>query len=545
MNRHDSTGYWSNTLGDTVGEILDRWAERKPDKEGLVQADRRFTWAEMAEATDSLATAFLDLGMKKGDRLGILGPNHPEMLLSWFAAAKVGIIPVPMSSRYRRKELEYIICDSALSTLITIDEFEGYDFLQALSEIRNRLPALRNVVVHKTREGSSEGLLLLGDLLGTQPDLTRIHENRPASSDILVILYTSGTTGSPKGVVHTHDSMFYDSKSYITEVHRLTDQDVLLQSMPWSHMVGHQNFNNTCLLLGQKNVLMDVYRPEKFIDLIEQERVTWLDGVPTMFLLPPSRVPDFAERDLSSVRFIVVCGFYCPPEQMREIRSRYNSADIIQMVGSTEGGSLLANRRDDQEETIFGTVGRPVSTKELRICDRGGKTVGPGEVGELLYRGPSIFQCYWNNPDLTRREKDEEGFWHSGDLGKTTDGAGNIRFMGRIKDVVIRGGFNIYPAEIEACILGLSSVKSAVMVGYPDPVLGEKTCCLVVPQESGKVSQEGIRKNCRAELADYKTPDMIRVVDELPLLPSGKVDRVRVKEDLLKEMGLSGLSTGG
>jgi fatty-acyl-CoA synthase len=538
MKRYDSSRYWSEMQGDTVGGILDRWAERKPGQDALVQDGKRFTWGELAQATDSLATALLDLGMKKGDRVGILGPNHPEMLLSWFAAAKVGVIPVPMSFRYRRKELEYLISDSDLSTIITIDEFDGYDFLQGLTEIGNRVPSLRNVVVHRTREGGSKDFLQLSDLLRTPPDRVRIGRNRPASSDILVILYTSGTTGTPKGVVHTHDSMFFDSKSYISEIHRLTDQDVLLQSMPWSHMVGHQNFNNTCLLLGQKNILMDVYRPEKFIDLIEKERVTWLDGVPTMFLLPLSRVPDFAERDLSSVRFIVVCGFYCPPEQMRQIGSCYNNADIIQMVGSTEGGSLLANRRDDPEEKIFGTVGRPVSTKEIRLYDSAGREVEPGEVGELLYRGASIFQCYWNKPDLTRREKDQEGFWHSGDLGKVTDAEGNIHFMGRIKDVVIRGGFNIYPAEIEAYLLSLPFVKNAVVVGYPDPVLGEKTCCMVVTNESHRVSPDTIRKACKAELADYKTPDLIRLVDTLPLLPSGKADRVRVKEELLREMGL-------
>ncbi len=539
MRKKDYSKYWTKVTGDTVGDILNKWAERKPKGEALIFKERKITWEQMGNLTDSLATAFINLGMKKGDRIGILGPNHPEMLICWFASAKVGIIPVPLSTRYRKMELEYVISNAGCSVVVTIDEYENFNFLETIIELKRKTPSLKTIIVHKTKEKKESDLLYLHELLNIPPDYGKIEKNRPLATDPLVILYTSGTTGIPKGVVHTHDSMFCDAKAYISEVHWLTDEDVLLQSMPWFHMVGHQNFNNTCLLLGQKNILMEYYTPEKFIDLIEKNKVTWLDGVPTMFLLPIYRIPDLKARDLSSLKFAIVCGYYCPPEQMKLIKETYN-VDLIQIVGSTEGGCLLANRRDDPVEKIFSTVGRSTSSKEIRICNPDkGEEVQRGEVGELWYRGPSIFKYYWNNPDLTKKEKDEEGYWHSGDLGKVVDDEGNICFMGRIKDVIIRGGFNIYPSEVEAFAMNLYSVDNAVLIGYPDPILGEKTCLFICPKQGVVVKEEEIRRACRENLADYKNPDLIKIVNSLPLLPSGKVDRITVRKQLFKELGLN------
>jgi acyl-CoA synthetase (AMP-forming)/AMP-acid ligase II len=538
MSKFNYAKYWKSFKGDTVGGILDKWAERKPNGEALIFKERKITWEQMGNLTDSLATAYLDLGMRKGDRIGILGPNHPEMLICWFAATKVGIIPVPLSTRYRKMELEYMIPDSGCSAVVTIDDFENFNFLETFMELKRKNPPLKTIIVHKTKGKMSGDLLYLSDLLKIRPDHERIDKNRPLATDPMVILYTSGTTGIPKGVVHTHDSMFCDAKAYISEVHWLTDEDVLLQSMPWSHMVGHQNFNNTCLLLGQKNVLMEYYAPEKFIDLIEKEKPTWLDGSPTMFLLPIYRIPNLEERDLSSLKFAIVCGFYCPPEQIKLIKKMYK-VELIQVVGSTEAGCLLANRRDDPEEKIFATVGRPISNKEIKICNPNQGEVRRGEIGELWYRGPSVFKYYWNKPDLTRKEKDDDGFWHSGDLGKVLDEEGNICFMGRVKDVIIRGGFNIYPAEVEAFMMSFESVDNAVLIGYPDNMLGEKTCCLIQLKRGAAITEEKIRRACREILADFKVPDQIKIKDSLPLLPSGKVDRITVRKQLLNEMGLN------
>lgn len=534
----DYSKFWTRREGDTVGAILDKWAEKKPDSEALVFEDKRFTWKDVGEMTDRVATAYLDMGMKKGDRIGILGPNHPEMLICWWAATKVGIVPVPLNTRYRETELEYLITDSGCSTVITVDIFEDFPFLETILKLKEKIPGLTNVVVYRTKERDTDGdINSFTDLINTNPDHVRIDKNRPSSSDILVILYTSGTTGVPKGVVHTHDSMFCDSKAYIQEVYWVTDEDVHLQAMPWTHMIGHEDFNNTCLLLGQKNVLMEAYNPIKFIDLIEKEKVTWFCGVPTMLTLPIIRVSDLRQRDLSSFKFVIVCGFYCPPEQMKLIKETYG-VDIVQLVGSTEAGCMLSNRRNDPEDKIFTTVGRPLSNKEIRICDNEGKPVAKGEVGEIWYKGPAVFKFYWNKPEMTAKEKDKDGFWHSGDLGKEVDEEGNISFMGRVKDVIIRGGFNIYPSEIEAFMMNLPGVQNAVLVGYPDKVLGEKTCCYVVPKKDVTLTEEDIRKACKERLADYKMPDLIKIVDSIPLLPSGKADKVTIRNNLLKELGL-------
>ncbi len=534
----DYSRFWTDDFGTTVGDLLRRWSVEKPDKEALVFRERRITWKELNDLTDRLATAYIKMGLKKGDRIGILGPNHPEMLICWFSAAKVGVIPVPLNTRYRKAELEYLLRDSECSAVVTIDTFENFNFIEAILGLKKDLPFLKEVILHRTVLDNTYGVREIQEVIeSTEPDQDLINANKPSSSDYLVIIYTSGTTGTPKGVVHTHDSMFVDSKTYLKEVYWITDEDVHIQAMPWTHMIGHENFNNVCLLLGQKNVLMESYKADEFINLIEKERVTWFCGVPTMLTLPMIRVPDLKERNLDSFKFVIVCGFYCPPDQMKAIKETYK-VDIIQLVGSSEAGCMLVNRRTDPEEKIFYTVGRPLSNKEVKLCDESGNEVKRGEVGEIWYRGPAIFKFYWNKPDLTKKEKDEQGFWHSGDLGRIVDEEGNIEFMGRSKDVIIRGGFNIYPAEIEAFVMGLPKVESAVLVGFPDKVLGEKTCCYVIPKRGATLSEEELREAFRSNMADYKMPDIIKIVDSVPLLPSGKPDRIQIRKKLLEELGL-------
>ena len=538
MGKIDYSKYWTSHEGDTVGSFLEKWVGKKPEDVFIVYGERRITWKEVGELTARLATGLLDLGMKKGDRMGILGPNHPEVLISWFAAARVGIIPVPINSRYREMEMECLINDSCCKTLVTIDEWGGFNFSKTANEIREKSPTLKNIIVYGKGNDIKDPFISYDGLVNqTDIDWSKIEDNVPESSDILVILYTSGTTGIPKGVVHTHDSMLCCCKAIQEEVIRLTEKDLSLLAMPWANMVGHEVFCNS-LLLSQKLVLMESYDPILAVDLIEKEKITWFVGVPTMFMLPIVRVPDLAKRDFSSFKFGLSGGFYAPPDQMKLFHTTYN-IDMIQLLGSTEGGGMLLTRRDDPEEVAFNTLGRPVSIMEVKICDEKGQEVPRGEIGELWFRGPSVFKYYWNKPDETKREKDDQGYWHSGDMGKGIDEEGNIQLVGRKKEIIIRGGFNIFPGEIEAFALNMPEVQMAVLVGYPDKMLGEKTCLYIMAKQGIELIEEELRARFKKNIADYKMPDMVKIQSSpLPMVPSGKADKMTIRKNLLGELGL-------
>ena len=539
MSKLDYSKYWTKHEGDSAGDILTKWAKEKPDETALVYGARRITWKELDLLTGSLAAGLLNLGMKKGDRLGVLGPNHPEVLIAWFAAARVGIIVVPINTRYRKIELEYLINDSGCKTLVTIDEFDQFPFSKAANEIKEKSSTLKHIIVYGKERAIQEPFISFDSLVSVAgADLSKIEASRPESSDILMILYTSGTTGIPKGVVHTHDSMLCNSKAYIEEVWHLTGKDVVLLAMPWTHMIGHEIFFNSAFLLGQKLILMESYNPVLFVDLIEKEKVTWFVGVPTMFMLPIIKLPDLTNRDLPSFKFGISCGFYAPPEQMKLFKATYD-IDLIQLLGSTEAGGMLMTHRDDPEKAAFNTLGRPLSNMEVKICDDEGEETPRGEVGELWFKGPSVFQYYWNKPDVTKKEKDDRGYWHSGDMGRVVDEQGNIQLVSRKKEVIIRGGFNIYPGEIEAFVMNMPEVNMAVLVGYPDNVLGAKTCLSVMVKEGKGLSEEEVRSRFSENLANYKMPDIIKIHSSpLPVLPSGKADKAAIRKSLLKDMGL-------
>ncbi|MBA3037076.1 MAG: acyl--CoA ligase [Desulfobacterium sp.] len=539
MSNLDYSKYWTKTEGETAGDILNKWVKQKPDETAIVYGNRRITWRQLDLLTGNLAANLLGLGMKKGDRLGIWGPNHPEVLIAWFAAVRVGIIAVPINSRYRKMELEYFVKDSGCKVLVTVDEFDNFNFFKAAKEIKEKFLTLEHVVVYGKDSNVKEPFISFDSLVNVAPtDLSVIEANKPVSSDELLILYTSGTTGVPKGVVHSHDSLLCNSKAFIKEVWYLTGEDVLLLAAPWAHMTGIEIFFNVAFLLGQKIILMESYDPFSFVDIIETEKVTWFTGVPTMYMLPIIKISELSKRELSSFKFGITVGYYAPPAQMKLFKETYGIC-LLQLMGSSEAGGVLMTRRDDPEEIAFNTIGRTLSNVKLKICDEKGDELPRGAVGELWFKGPSIFKYYWNKPDLTKKEKDGQGFWHSGDMGRIIDEQGNIQLVSRKKEIIMRGGFNIYPGEIEAFVMNMPEVNTAVLVSYPDNVLGEKTFLNIVVKEGSILDDEGVRARFGENLANYKKPDIIRIqTSPLPQLPSGKMDKLTVRVNLLKEMGL-------
>jgi len=532
----DYSSYWTSHFGDTVGAFIEKWAGEMPDREALVSEDRRITWGKLHDITDRIAGGFLRLGLKKGDRLALLGANDVQAILSWLAAAKIGVIPVAINPRYRRQEIEYILKDAGASAVVTRCYYEGFSLIDLMVKMKELIPNLHHIIVYPG-ENAPSGVIPIEALM-EEMDKTSIGSSRPKPTDILFILYTSGTTGIPKGVIHTHDTMLSCGKVLMEEAWHLTKDDIVLLAIPFAHMIGHEMLINVTIIVGAKIVLMESYDPIKFIDILERERITLFGGVPTMFLLPILKVPDLKERDLSSFRWAITSGFYAPPEQMKMIKESYGLEWLYQLLGSTEAGLMATTRKGDREEIAFNSLGRPISTMTVKVIDEEGKELPVGEIGEICYKSPHLCIGYWNKPDKTAEDFDRDGFWHSGDMGCKIDDEGNMRLAGRKKEIIKRGGFNIHPGEIENFLLNYPKILAAAVVGYPDEILGEKTCIFIEPRAGAMIDEEEVIKLCRENLADYKAPDIVKIEPSLPRLPNGKVDKILLRDGLLKELGI-------
>lgn len=529
---------WSSYYGETVGEFIEKWAKEMPQKVFLVSKEKRLSWKELHEITNYIAAALLELGHKKGDRLAVLGANDVEAISAWLAATKVGIIPVAISPRYRKQELEYILKDSGASAIVARKCYEGFSLTDLIQELKPGLPFLHHIITYPGEDAPSGMISLEGIIRGIRVDESRLQVNRPNPNDFLFFLYTSGTTGIPKGVIHTHDTMLSCGKVLMEEVWHLSKDDAILLAIPFSHMIGHEMLINTALIIGAKLVLMEAYDPIEFVNTLEREKVTYFGGVPTMFLLPILRVPALKKRDLSSFRMAISCGFYAPPEQMRLIKESYGLHWLFQLLGSTEAGVMTTTRKGDGEEVAYNSLGRPISTITLKILDEQGREVSLGEIGEVCYKSPHLCIGYWNKPDKTAEDFDEDGFWHSGDMGWRIDEEGNIRLAGRKKEIIKRGGFNIHPAEIENFLMDTPKILAAAIVSYPEEVLGERICAFIEPKSGIKIEEREVIELCKGALADYKAPDRVKIESSLPRLSSGKVDKALLREKLFKELGI-------
>lgn len=529
----DYSSCWTSYFGDTVGGFIEKWAREMPDREVVVSKDKRLTWKELHHMTDNICGGFLKLGLKKGDRLALLGANDVEAILAWLAATKIGVIPVAINPRYRRQEVEYILKDSGASAVVTRGHYEGFPLIDLILEMKALIPHLHHVVAYPGEDAPS-GAIPMEALIGKiEVDKALIYSNRPKPTDILFFLYTSGTTGIPKGVIHTHDTMLSCGKILMEEAWHLTKDDVVLLAIPLAHMIGHEMLINMSMIIGAKIVLMESYNPTEFVNVLERERATLFCGVPTMFLLSILKVPDLKKRDLSSLRWAITCGFYAPPEQMKMIKESYGLEWLYQLLGSTEAGLMATTRKGDREDVAFNSLGRPISTIAVKVIDENGKELPTGEIGELCYKSPHLCIGYWNKPDKTAEDFDKDGFWHSGDMGCQIDDKGNIRLAGRKKEIIKRGGFNVHPGEIENFLVNCPKILAAAVVGYPDEILGEKICVFIEPRLGIMIDEREVIELFKGNLADYKAPDMVRIEAFLPRLPSGKVDKVLLRDSLI------------
>jgi fatty-acyl-CoA synthase/long-chain acyl-CoA synthetase len=503
-----------------VHQLLDSISEANLDKVAVVDKELRMTYRQVQRDARQVASALLKAGIRKGDRIGISMPNWHEIILLYFAASKIGAIAVPFSPKYGSYEVEHILNNSEPKVLFACEELVDKIGLDVLSKYVSRVYTVR---FERDNCQTFEQFKATGDPEETLPQV----ELDPAE-DLFCILYTSGTTGAPKGVMVTQKGITLSGINIAKDL-RCTSDDVFLLPAPLYHIFG-MACNLFCSIYSEgRLVLMDVYKARDALQIIQDEKVTVHNAVPTMFVLELN-VPDFDSFDLSSLRIGMAGGAPNTLETIKAVRSRMNM-EFLNGYGISEAGSVAATPLGAAEDEIIASLGKPHSGVEVRIVDENRQPVPPETVGEIAVRGVGVMKGYYKMPEATAKVKDAEGWFYTGDLGKI-DNRGNLHFVGRQKEMIIRGGYNIYPLEIEAVLLKHPKVMNAAVVGVPDPVMGENAVAFIIPRDPSNLTEEELVEYLKPLLADYKVPRKYVFVNEFPMTPSGKIQKVKLAASL-------------
>ncbi|GAA1867972.1 AMP-binding protein [Pseudonocardia ailaonensis] len=516
-------------LGDTIGDNLDRTVAGDPDREALVDvpSGRRWTFAQLKADVDALAVGLLADGVAKGDRVGIWAPNMPEWTLLQYATAKIGAILVNINPSYRTHELEFVLKQAGVSLLVAARAFKTSDYAGMIEQVRGNCADLRRVVIIGSEEWDALG--------ATTGELPRI-ELSP--DDAINIQYTSGTTGFPKGATLSHHNIL-NNGYFVGRLNGYTPEDRVCIPVPFYHCFGMVMGNLACTSNGCTMVIPGQgFDPLATLQAVAQERCTSLYGVPTMFIAELNH-PDFESFDLSSLRTGIMAGSPCPVEVMKQVVARMGMEEVTICYGMTETSPVsMQTRADDSLELRVSTVGRVHPHLEIKIVDpETGLTVPRGEPGELCTRGYSVMLGYWDQPDKTAESIDAARWMHTGDLG-IMDADGYVNITGRIKDMVIRGGENVYPREIEEFLYTHPDIVDAQVIGVPDVKYGEELCAWVQVREGATVTAETLREFAAGKLAHYKIPRYVLVVDEFPMTVTGKVRKVEMREKSVEILDL-------
>ncbi|MEV6678501.1 AMP-binding protein [Streptomyces erythrochromogenes] len=524
-------------LGDTIGENLDRTVRRFPDRDALVDvaAGRRWTYAELAADVDALALGLLDLGIVKGDRVGIWAPNRAEWTLVQYATARIGAVLVTVNPAYRSHELEYVLRQSGIRLLTAADRFKTSDYAAMIEEVRPRCPDLEFVAL---LGGPLWNSLLERGRRGDPADLVRA-QAALSPDDAVNIQYTSGTTGFPKGATLSHHNIL-NNGFFVGELCHYTEQDRVCIPVPFYHCFGMVMGNLACTSHGAAMVIpAPSFDPVATLAAVESERCTSLYGVPTMFIAELAE-PGFDAYDLSSLRTGIMAGSPCPVEVMREVIERMGMSEVSICYGMTETSPVSTQTRsDDSVERRVSTVGRVGPHLEVKVVDpQTGRTVPRGEPGELCTRGYSVMLGYWEEPERTAEAVDAARWMHTGDLA-VMDGDGYLSITGRIKDMVIRGGENLYPREIEEFLHTHPDVLDVQVIGVPDAKYGEELMAWVRMREGAEpLTADAVRAYCAGRLAHFKIPRYVHVVEEFPMTVTGKVRKVEMRQEALRLLEL-------
>ena len=524
-------------LGETIGDNLRRSVERWPDRDALVVRSQRFraSYRELWDLTTRLARALLARGIAKGDRVGIWAPNRYEWVVTQYATARIGAILVNVNPAYRAHELRHAVNQSGLRLLLHARRFRSTDYGAILDSVRSGCPALEQVVVL-----DDHWQALLGEAESVSEAALAEREASLDCDDPINIQYTSGTTGAPKGATLSHHNIL-NNGYFCGEILGYSEADRVAVPVPFYHCFGMVIGNLACTSHGACIVApSEAFDTGAFLAAIQEERCTSAYGVPTMFIAALNH-PDFAGADFSSLRTGVMAGSPCPVEVMKQVRGRMRMPEITICYGMTETSPVSTQTRvDDPLEKRVSSVGRIHPHVEIKIVDPdNGRTVPRGTAGELLTRGYCVMLGYWNDPDATAASIDAARWMHTGDLA-AMDGDGYVSIVGRIKDMVIRGGENVYPREVEEFLYTHPDVEDAQVIGVPSARYGEEVLAWVKPKAGAAMSAERLDAFCRGAIASYKIPRYWKLVDSFPLTVTGKVQKYRMRAISTAELGLGG-----
>jgi fatty-acyl-CoA synthase len=518
-------------LGETIGENLDSTIARFGDREALVSVYQnvRFTYAELGETVERLARSLRALGLEPGDRLGIWSPNCAEWVLVQYATAKAGIVLVNVNPAYRTTELSYALRQSGCRALIAAREFKSSDYAAMVDAVRDDLPDLEHVVYLDSDEWRAL-------LAGADAELPNPQFDEPIN-----IQYTSGTTGFPKGAVLSHHNIL-NNGYFVGEGCGYTERDRVCIPVPFYHCFGMVLGNLACTTHGACMVVpAPAFDPAATLAAVASERCTSLYGVPTMFIAELEH-ERFGEFDLSSLRTGIMAGSPCPIETMRRVVTEMHMDEVTICYGMTETSPVSTQTgAEDPLEKRVSTVGRVHPHAEIKIvAPDSGAVVPRGERGELCTRGYCVMLSYWEDPTRTAEVIDAARWMHTGDLA-TMDEDGYVNIVGRIKDMVIRGGENLYPREIEEFLMGHPEVADVQIVGVPDPRYGEELMAWIVPRGDATPDAEAIAAFCRGRIDHHKIPRYVRCVDAFPMTVTGKVQKFKLREQAISDLGLVGV----
>ncbi|MCJ9429987.1 AMP-binding protein [Kordiimonas marina] len=538
----------------TIGKQLEETAARYPDHDAVIfrESGARLTYAELNAEADRIAAGFLALGLAPGDRVGVWAPNRLEWVLCQFATAKAGLIQVNINPAYRLHELEYALNLVECRAIVTAERFKSSDYIAMLQELApelevcapgklkaEKLPALEMAIT--MGDDAPAGFLRFADIAGLATDelLARVAEIGVGLSpdDPINIQFTSGTTGAPKGATLSHRNIL-NNGWFVGRAMGFADTDRLCIPVPLYHCFGMVMSVLTCLTHGAAMIFpAEAFEPVSVLEAVQAEACTALHGVPTMFIAELA-VPDRGTYDLSTLRTGIMAGAPCPIEVMKQVISDMHMEDCTIAYGMTETSPVsFQTSMDDPIERRVSTVGRVQPHVEVTLIDTDGNIVPRGTQGEICTRGYLVMQGYWNDPERTAEAIDAEGWMHTGDLG-VIDEAGYCNITGRLKDMLVRGGENVYPREIEEFLYRHSAIRDVQVFGVPDHKYGEEICAWVALHEAGSLTEEELKAFCKGQIAHYKVPRYVRFVDDFPMTVTGKIQKFIMREQMIAELDL-------
>lgn len=518
----------------TLSQVLSETAARFPERLVIADGKQRFSYHDLNTRVDHVARGLIELGVRKGDKVGLWMPNIPEWVIAYFAIARVGAVVVPMNTRYKPHEVQYILDNSEATTLFMVDTFVDIDYRQMIKSVRDSLPRLKNIIVSGDTDPGMHPFAAVEHLGEKHVSDCKLADRSKECDplDNVFILYTSGTTGNPKGAMLSHNNIAENARQ-VTGVLHANENDIFLLAVPFFHCFGCVMGITGAVTWGANIVPMTVFKAKEALELVERERVSVLYGVPTMFVLELEEYrkgkSDGTSYNVDSLRTGIMAGAPCPVEVMRGTMDELH-CNVSIAYGLTEASPVITMTRfDDSIEQRVETVGKALPGIEVKIADDDRAPVPVGEMGELACRGYNVMLGYYKMPDKTAEAIDEDGWLYSGDLA-TIDEDGYVKIVGRKKDMLITGGFNVYPAEIEEYLFTHPKVQNVSVVGVVDDVMGEVAVAYIIPRDNVTVDPQEIVDYCAGEIANFKVPRYVEIVNAFPMTQSGKIQKFHLRD---------------